>query len=641
MKTLQLKRNSQLVWQADGLSAELCEALRALRAYYPEIMEAPAGTTGITLHFEALPGEASTCQVARQDNGFNVRYSGLAGALRGVGSALGGVEGDSEAPFTSFGIMLDCSRNRVMTVEHLKGYLAKLALMGYNQALLYCEDTYELPGEPLFGYMRGAYSEAELREIDDFAALLGIEIIGCIELLGHGNQFLKWWHYADIKDTGEVMLIDEPKTYEFIDKAIAMWGRALRSRRIHIGMDEAHDMGRGRYWDLHGVADHFELFNRHLDKVNQICQNHGLKAMIWSDMYFRIADRENHGYYHDLPIPAEVAAKIPRDVQLVYWDYYHEDKETYLKMIQHHRDMGCEPPLGSGVWTWSPMFWYNKGRTDRTAIPGLAAAREAKLKEVFFTMWGDDGAMCDYDSALAGLAHCADVAYCGENVAKEETARRFQAVCGANYEGVQLAAELQDRAFRFRNPKGEFMEAPAGLLFFDDPLLGIGMETFKAAVGDSNVEEKMLVAMKALQRHLRHFHSTASGDFPNFNNFLRAMILKVELRKRLTTAYDAKDKRELRRIAASGVKELQAALAEFAQSARRQWLATTKPFGVEVVDSRIATLSARLDTLALRITDYLAGRVDKLEELEARRDLSGLVEVPWSVGRVQTATNYR
>ena len=61
---------------------------------------------------------------------------------------------------------------------------------------------------------------------------------------------------------------------------------------------------------------------------------------------------------------------------------------------------------------------------------------------------------------------------------------------------------------------------------------------------------------------------------------------------------------------------------------------------MEVVDSRIATLSARLDTLALRITDYLAGRVDKLEELEARRDLSGLVEVPWSCRRVQTGSNY-
>ena len=138
MKTLQLKRNSQLVWQPEGLSAELCDALRALRAYYPEIMETPAGDSGVTLHFDALAGSKTTCQVARQDNGFNVRYSGLAGALRGVGSALGGVEGVSAAPFTSFGIMLDCSRNRVMTVEHLKGYLAKLALMGYNQVLLYC-----------------------------------------------------------------------------------------------------------------------------------------------------------------------------------------------------------------------------------------------------------------------------------------------------------------------------------------------------------------------------------------------------------------------------------------------------------------------------------------------------------------------
>ena len=640
MKPLQLKRISQLVWQPDGLSAELCKALRVLSVFYPEIMEAPAGTAGATLHFEALPGEAAACQVTRQEDGFNVRYSGLAGALRGVGSALGGVTGVSDTPFTSLGIMLDCSRNRVMTVEHLKSYLVRLSLMGYNQVLLYCEDTYELPGEPLFGYMRGAYSEKELREIDDFADCLGIEVIGCIELLGHMNQMLKWWHYADVKDTAEVLLIDEPKTYELIEKAIAMWERALRSRRIHIGMDEAHDMGRGRYWDKFGTADHFELFNRHLDKVNRICKSHGLKAMIWSDMYFRIADRQNHDYYHDLPIPPEVAAKIPRDVQLVYWDYYHEDKDFYLKMIQHHRDLGFEPPLGSGVWTWGPMFWYNKGLTERTALPGLAAAREARLKEVFFTMWGDDGAMCDYDSALAGLARCADVAFGGTAADAAATARRFQAICGASYDGVQLAGELQDRVFRFKNAKGVEVGAPAGLLFFDDPLLGIGMETFKAAAGDPQVEQKMLERLKQCQNHLRHFRSTACGDFPNLNNFLRAMILKLELRMRLTAAYDARDRQQLKHLATMGVRNLQTALDKFAKSARKQWLATTKPFGLEVLDSRIATLSARLDTLAMRVKDFVAGKVDKLEELEARRDLTGLMEIPWSCRRVQTGSNY-
>ena len=635
-----IQNTARLIWRPEGLSNNLCIALRALKAEFPELQEGDG--LGAELHFTEVSGDqAQYSEVSKVSDGYLIRYSGLAGALRGVGSALGGVEGVSATPFTSFGIMLDCSRNRVMTVAHLKGWLAKLSLMGYNQVLLYCEDTYELPGEPLFGYMRGAYSEKELKEIDDFAALLGVEVIGCIELLGHGNQFLKWWHYADIKDTGEVMLIDEPKTYEFIDKVIAMWGRALRSRRIHIGMDEAHDMGRGRYWDLHGVADHFELFNRHLDKVNQICHNHGLKAMIWSDMYFRIADRENHGYYHDLPIPAEVAAKIPRDVQLVYWDYYHEDKETYLKMIQHHRDMGCEPPLGSGVWTWSPMFWYNKGRTDRTAVPGLAAAREAQLKEVFFTMWGDDGAMCDYDSALAGLARCADVAYCGEKVPQVGTALRFQAICRANYEGVQLAAEVQDRAFRWKNPKGEYIEVAAGVLFFDDPLMGIATEAYKAAVDDPQLEEKMVDALQQLQRRVRHFHTSCAGDFPNFNNWLKAMILKVDLRRRFTLAYDAKDRKELHALATRSVRELQLVLRQFTVSSRGQWLATTKPFGLEVVESRLATLIARLDSFSFRIEDYLAGRIPDIPELEARRDLSGMCEVPWGVGRAQTATNYR
>ena len=634
-----IQNSAQLNWRSAEVPAELAMALRALQAYFPQLREDTSG--GASLRFEAVSaGSAQYSEVVKADDGYLVCYQGIPGALRGVGTALGGVPGVSEAPFASFGIMLDCSRNRVMTVEHLKSWMAKLALMGYNQVLLYCEDTYELPGEPLFGYMRGAYSEAELRAIDDYAALLGIEVVGCIELLGHCNQVLKWWHYGEVKDTNEVLLIDEPKTYELIEKAIAMWGRALRSRRIHIGMDEAHDMGRGRYWDKHGVADHFELFNRHLAKVNGICKSHGLKAMIWSDMYFRIADRENHGYYHDLPIPSEVAAKIPPDVQLVYWDYYHEDKDFYLKMIQHHRNLGFEPPLGSGVWTWSPMFWYNRGRTDRTAVPGLAAAREAKLKEVFFTMWGDDGAMCDYDSALAGLARCADVAYCGENASQTDTARRFQAICGANYDGVQLAAEVQDRAFRWPDAQGNPQEIAAGILFFDDPLLGIGAEVYAAAVGDPQLWEKMIAELKRLQSRIRHFHTTCAGDFPNFNNWLKAMILKLELRRDLTAAYDRKDRDRLRQLAGAPVAHLQKALRQFAESYRQQWLATTKPFGLEVVESRIATLNARLATMSLRINDYVAGRLAELPELEARRDLSGLNEIPWAVRRTQTATNY-
>ena len=71
--------------------------------------------------------------------------------------------------FRRFGTMLDCSRNAVMTVEALKRWIDLTADLGYNTLLLYTEDTYEIEGEPYFGYMRGRYTKEELREADRYA----------------------------------------------------------------------------------------------------------------------------------------------------------------------------------------------------------------------------------------------------------------------------------------------------------------------------------------------------------------------------------------------------------------------------------------------------------------------------------------
>ena len=74
--------------------------------------------------------------------------------------------------FDTFGVMIDMSRDAVMTVPALKKYITYLAKMGYNTLMLYTEDTYEVDGEPFFGYMRGRYSIEELREISPTDAAL-------------------------------------------------------------------------------------------------------------------------------------------------------------------------------------------------------------------------------------------------------------------------------------------------------------------------------------------------------------------------------------------------------------------------------------------------------------------------------------
>ena len=49
--------------------------------------------------------------------------------------------------FDTFGVMIDMSRNAVMSVEGLKRFLTLLKKMGYNMVMLYTEDTYEVDGE--------------------------------------------------------------------------------------------------------------------------------------------------------------------------------------------------------------------------------------------------------------------------------------------------------------------------------------------------------------------------------------------------------------------------------------------------------------------------------------------------------------
>jgi len=93
--------------------------------------------------------------------------------------------------------------------------------------MLYTEDTYEVPGEPLFGYFRGRYSAAELGEIDRYAARFGMEVIPCIQTLGHLGQLLRWPAYAGLRDTAEVLLAENDATYKLVEKMLAAAKRTV------------------------------------------------------------------------------------------------------------------------------------------------------------------------------------------------------------------------------------------------------------------------------------------------------------------------------------------------------------------------------------------------------------------------------
>ena len=92
-----------------------------------------------------------------------------------------------EPAFEHLTYMVDCSRNAVPTLSFLRALIRSLALMGYDRLMLYTEDTYEVPGYPFFGYLRGRYSQDELRALDAYAQGYGVELVPCIQTLAHLN----------------------------------------------------------------------------------------------------------------------------------------------------------------------------------------------------------------------------------------------------------------------------------------------------------------------------------------------------------------------------------------------------------------------------------------------------------------------
>lgn len=498
-----------------------------------------------------------------------------------------------EQPRFEVGFMIDASRNAVPSLGGMKRLLRRMALMGMDAAMLYTEDTYEVPGYPYFGYMRGRYTQAELRELDDYADLLGIELIPFIQTLAHLDRALHWPAMNRFRDIGEVLLCDDDATLEFIRAMLQAASAPFRSRRIHIGMDEADGIGLGVHLERRGYEPPHEILKRHLAKVRDLAVEMGLQPMMWADMFFS----PNGGYYNSGDPTPEAIASVAPGVGMVYWDYYHEDHTFYAEMIRRHKMLGNQTYFAGGIWTWvGPAPDYRKTVAASTA--GLAAAQEAGLPFCVACAWGDDGAEANMMAALAGIQLYAEYAYTG-GYHEEWLASRFQACCDADL----------SRFFgltRFNHPTGmRFAPNSAGnaakFLLYQDPML----QLFAADT-----------AGLALSAHYETLASEYAGYAAEGGPYVHLMEFYAQLGRVL--AVKCRWYEEIRAAVRSGIREEGRLLAERLLKAadevevlrliwRDLWSITNKPFGFEIIDGRLGALRARMQTASDRIYAWADG----------------------------------
>ena len=584
-------------WNPQKTPAEIASALKELSMEFPFSED--------TGRWEIIFRKGDSLWTEIGEKQVTVTYDTTASALRGAGMALAGIKVSGErCPFRNFGVMLDSSRNAVMTLECAKSFLRKLALCGYNMAMLYTEDTYLLPDEPHFGMIRGGYSFEEIRELDDTAARLGIQLIGCIQTLGHLRTFLRFVGAAPIRDTEEVLLVEDDTTYELIRKMLSFWSKACRSRIIHIGMDETHGLGRGKYLDRHGWKSSFDLFNRHLQRVCDLCREEKLKPVLWSDMYFRMGSRTANYYDADAVIPQDVKAGIPAEARLVYWDYYHKEEKTYDSMIRAHRNFGREPLVASGLWTWYRLL-YDHRYTVECVVPCLKSCRKNQIRDFFFTLWGDDGAYCGFETVFAALIWGADQVYSGngENAEKMES---FSAAIGCkSWKQAVSASEMN-----YSSPLRDNGVGTLSILLWDDPILGIGWRHLELD-NETILAEMESALRKGLAGLTEYCYEKSAGEF---------LLAKLLLRKKLLAAWKEKDEKALHYIRIVEIPLILEKLTVLTREFRKQWLTHFRPYGMESIQIRLGGQFSRFQELAARLEELEKTPLTAFPELEIRSD---------------------
>ena len=437
--------------------------------------------------------------------------------------------------FDTCGAMIDGSQaSSLLNVASCKKLMLALAGMSYNQLMLYCEDCYELPGEPYWGNMRPRFSQADFRVLDDYADSLGIALTPCIQTLGHLTEAIKRPPYAALADTKSVLMVDEEATYAFLEKLIASVSGCFRSRRIHLGLDEAWDLGLGNHLKKYGYETQAELMDRHVARVYEIARRHGMTPMMWADMYFR-ARCESGGYYepqvHFTPADRE---RVPEEMRLIYWDYYHTSPDMYRAMIDRYLELtDVKKLVFAGCARNVRTFGSHYHKTVITTDPALTVCREKGVREVFATVWGDDHRESSTFAVLPGLQLFAEYMY-RETPDEDWVKARFEACACAPWEAFMDVNRL-DAVPGFNGDNDENL-SPSRAILWQDPLLGLldaDLGEFDFAPHYRRLAESLRADVQANPRY--------ADLFEFYTALTRVLERKAGLGRALYTAYQAGD----------------------------------------------------------------------------------------------------
>jgi hexosaminidase len=300
------------------------------------------------------------------------------------------------------GYMLDISRDKVPTVATVKRLATDLVGLGYNQLQLYTEHTFAYPGHEAVWGLASPYTPGEICELDQHCRTLGLELVPCINTMGHWERWLQhpeYFQYAECpygwrRADGHGMahgstLTPSAESLRLLEALMQAYLPLFSSNKVNIGGDEPWELGMGRSRERCEQEGRLTVYLDFLRQIIALAKKHKPEVQFWGDSVLEAPELWSP------PEPGTTA---------LLWGY--EAGHPFAAQIAQLARQGQRCILCPGTSTWNSLG----GRLENalTNIAEAAQAAEApNCDGLLLTDWGDHGHHQPAILSLPAILACA------------------------------------------------------------------------------------------------------------------------------------------------------------------------------------------------------------------------------------------
>ena len=366
-----------------------------------------SGATNHAQGYQLTVTPAGIHAVASTPAGLFYAVATLCQLLTQFGATLPALRINDWPDFANRGVMLDVSRNRVLTLKTAKMVIDRLAGWKINQIQLYTEHTFAYQRHPVVWAEASPYTAADILELDAFCRERYIELVPNQNSFGHMHNWLnhdEYRHLAEAPDGAMTpwgffrkgpfgLAVTEPGSLKLIQELYDELLPNFSSRQVNIGGDETYDLGQGKSKALVEEKGVGRVYLDYLLSLYREVKARGHTMQFWGDIIVKYP---------------ELVAELPRDAIALEWGY--EADHPFDENSAVFAQSGIPFYVCPGTATWNSIA----GRTDN-AMENLRNAAANGLKHgaigLLNTDWGDRGHWQPLTASYLGFAYGAALSW--------------------------------------------------------------------------------------------------------------------------------------------------------------------------------------------------------------------------------------